>query len=73
MFFSSFCNCTEHIECQKPPKQVQSRISMGHSSSAYSLLVVIPKASVMAAQRIINLPAPEMYLAQHIAEHPCFA
>jgi hypothetical protein len=39
------------------PNTTQIRVmamSIGHSSSAYSLLVVIPKGSVMAAATMIN-------------------
>jgi hypothetical protein len=43
-------------------------MSMGHSSSAYSLLVVMPSGSVSAADTMI-LPAPEVDPAQHVAEH----
>ena len=48
-------------------------ISIGHSNSAYSLLVVMPKGRVITAETIIKLPSPKMYVAKHITKHSCFA
>ena len=48
-------------------------MSIGHSSSAYSLLVVKPSGSVIAARDDDRLPAPEIEPAQEIAEHPRLA
>ena len=44
-------------------------MSIGHSSSAYSLLVVKPSGSVSAAEHDDELPAPEVDRAQAVAEH----
>ena len=48
-------------------------MSIGHSSSAYSLLVVKPSGSVSAAEHDDELPAPEVDGAQPVAEHPRLA
>ena len=44
-------------------------MSIGHSSSAYSLLVVKPSGSVMAALTMIACQPQKLHPAQQVAEH----
>jgi hypothetical protein len=44
-------------------------MSMGHSSSAYSLPCVMPSGSVMAGRHDDQLPAPEVELRQQVRRH----
>jgi hypothetical protein len=47
-------------------------ISMGHSSSAYSLEVVIPSGSVSTADTMINCQPQKVHPGQHVVKHPGF-
>jgi hypothetical protein len=62
MTFSSFNYCTKMFIPNATHTKVIP-ISIGHSSSAYSLLVVNPRGRVIAAASIIKLPSPEMKIA----------
>jgi hypothetical protein len=54
------------------PKTTQIKVmamSMGHSSSAYSLPVVMPNGRVIAAATMINCQPQKWILLSSIAEH----
>ena len=58
---------------KKPTQTTAIAMSIGHSSSAYSLLCVIPSGKRDRGGNDDHLPAPKMQPAQRVAPHPGFA
>ncbi len=58
---------------KKPTQTTAMAMSIGHSSSAYSLLCVMPERERERRGDDDHLPAPEVEPAEQVAEHPRLA